>query len=320
MHFDTTSDGKDVEKITILAGDLSVGILTFGATLHEVRLKGVEYNLTRGADNLAAYAGDWRYHGGIIGPIANRIGNARINVGGMMHELERNQDGRVHLHSGKDATHAQVWRVLARDSASVTLALTLPDGMCGLPGHREITATYSVSAPARLTLEIGGTTDGDTVMNFTQHGYWNLDGSTDWTGHHLRVDARCYLPTDDDGVPTGEIVNVEGTLDLQEGPVIASATHAFDHNYCLAGGAQTLRDVAWLTGASGVQMILATTEAGLQVYDGQSSGFQALALEAQGWPDAPNHRGFPSIKLRAGQSYAQTTSWTFCVSDGLSGG
>lgn len=317
MHFGTTEDGQDVEKITISAGDLTVAVLTYGAILLEVRLRGVDYNLTRGTDDLAAYREGWRYHGGIIGPIANRIGNARVKVGGMMHELERNQDGRIHLHSGKDATHAQVWRVLDQDAEHVTLRLNLPDGMCGLPADRVITATYTVTAPATLTLQIDGTTDGDTVMNFAQHGYWNMDGSTDWSGHRLRIDADHYLPTDGDAVPTGEIADVAGTMDLRAGPVIASDTHAFDHNFCLNGGAQGLRDVAWLTGAQGVQMVMATTEAGLQVFDGHTApaNFHALALEAQGWPDAPNHRGFPSIRVRPNAPYAQTTSWTFSCPD-----
>lgn len=313
MHFGKTADGQAVERISLSAGALTVSVLTWGAVLHDVRLAGVDYNLTRGTDDLAEYAQGWCYHGGIIGPIVNRIGNARIKVGGMMHELERNQDGRIHLHSGKHATHAQVWRVVARDAASVTLALTLPDGVCGLPGHREITATYTVTAPATLTLEIGGTTDADTVMNFAQHGYWNMDGSADWSGHSLRVDADCYLPTDADAVPTGEIAKVAGFMDLRSGPVIDRGTHAFDHNFCLNGGAQGLRDVAWLTGVSGVALVMATTQAGLQVFDGRTSpaDFGAIALEAQGWPDAPNHRGFPSIKVRAGDTYAQTTSWRF---------
>lgn len=314
MHFGTTASGVDVEKITIGAGDLTVSVLTWGAVLHDVRLKDVPYNLTRGSDNLADYAGDWCYHGGIIGPIANRIGNARIKVGGMMHELERNQDGRIHLHSGKDATHAQVWRIAAQSAASVTLALTLPDGMCGLPGHREITATYRVSAPATLTLEITGTTDADTVMNFAQHGYWNMDGTADWTGHRLQIAADHYLPTDADAVPTGEIADVaESLMDLRDGPVIDSKTHVFDHNFCLNGGAGPVRDVVWLTGTSGLQMVMATDQAGMQVFDGHTApaNHDALALEAQGWPDAPNHRGFPSIKVRANDTYAQTTSWSF---------
>ncbi len=314
MHFGTTPEGQAVERVMIAAGDLTASILTWGAVLHDVRFVNLPYNLTRGTDDLAAYSADWRYHGGIIGPIANRIGTARVKIGGMMHELERNQDGRIHLHSGKDATHAQIWQIVKQTVDSVCLQLTLPDGMCGLPGHRVITATYTVRAPATLTLQIDAVTDADTLMNFAQHGYWNMDGSDDWSGHRLRIAADHYLPTDADAVPTGEIADVAGTMmDLREGPQISRASHSFDHNFCLGTAQGRLRDVLWFTGKQGVQMVMATTEPGLQVFDGHTApaNFNALAFEAQGWPDAPNHRGFPSIKVRAGETYAQTTTWSF---------
>lgn len=319
-HAGNTANGKPVAKIHLKAGDLSVDILTLGAILHNVRLKGVDYNLTRGTDDITAYADEWRYHGSIIGPIANRISNARVKIDGMMHELERNQGGHIHLHSGKDATHFHIWEITAQSENSVTLALTLPDGMCGLPGKREITATYTVSAPATLTLALSGNSDADTMMNFAQHGYWNMDGTDNWTGHSLKIAADHYLPTDASACPTGEIADVVGSIfDLRHGPTIDSKSHAFDNNFCLSKEPQPLRDVVWLRGTTGVKMTMATTETGIQVFDGRSApaDYSALAIEAQSWPDAPNHRGFPSIRLRAGQPYTQTTTWRFEMQDGF---
>lgn len=303
-----------IQKIHLTAGNLHVDILNLGAILHNVRLKDVAYNLTRGTDDFAAYADDWRYHGSIIGPIANRVSNARVKIDGLMHELERNQDGRIHLHSGKDATHFQVWNIAEQTDNSVTLALTLPDGSCGLPGKRNITATYAVSAPATLTLTLTGLSDADTMMNLAQHGYWNMDGTANWSGHKLKIKADHYLPIDEDACPTGEIADVAGTIfDLRTGPEIDSKTHVFDNNFCASKERQALRDVVWLTGTSGVTMTMATTETGIQIFDGRSapSRQDAIAIEAQSWPDAPNHRSFPSIKLKAGEAYAQTTSWRF---------
>lgn len=303
-----------IEKIHLAAGDLRVDILNLGAILHNVRLAGVDYNLTRSTDDFAQYARDWRYHGSVIGPVANRISNARVKIDGMMHELERNQDGRIHLHSGKDATHFQVWEIAAQSNDSVTLTLMLPDGMCGLPGRREIRATYAITAPATLTLTLTGISDADTIMNLAQHGYWNMDGTDDWTGHQLKIAADHYLPTDADACPTGEISDVTDTIfNLRDGPKISRKIHVFDNNFCLSKERQALRDVVWLTGLSGVKMTMATTETGIQVFDGRSNPahYNALAIEAQDWPDAPNHRGFPSIKLGAGQTYSQTTSWRF---------
>ncbi len=312
--FGTTADGGDVERITLEAGDLKVAVLTLGAALHDVRLAGVNYNLTRGTDDVLAYADDWRYHGTIIGPIANRISTAQVKIEGMMHELERNQDGRIHLHSGKDATHFQVWYVVEQTASRATLEVTLGDGLCGLPGTRVIRATYAVTAPATLTLTLSGTSDADTMMNLAQHGYWNMDGTDDWTGHRLQIAADHYLPTDADVCPTGEIAEVADTLmDLRDGPVITRGTHVFDHNFCTATTKQPLRDVVWLTGERGVKMTMATTEPGIQIFDGRSApaNYGALAIEAQSWPDAPNHRNFPSIRLKAGEHYAQTTAWRF---------
>ncbi len=302
------------ETIHLSAGQLTAEVWTRGAILRAVHLEGVAYNLTRGTDDLAAYNGDWRYHGPIIGPIVNRISNARVKIDGMMHELERNQDGRIHLHSGKGAAQFQDWRVAAQSDSSVTLVLALADGACGLPGAREISATYAITAPATLSLTITALSDADTMMNFAQHGYWNMDGSDTWAGHVLRVAADRYLPTDTDACPTGEIAPVSGTpFDFQQAVTLSRSTHALDHNLCLSDIRQPLRDVAWLTGTSGVEMVMATTETGLQIFDGRSAptDFGAIALEAQSWPDAPNHRGFPAIKYRAGAPYTQTTTWSF---------
>ncbi len=300
--------------IILTAGDLTVHILTWGAIVQDVRLKGIDYSLTCGADSLADYQGEYRHHGALIGPIVNRISNARVKIDGMMHELERNQDGRIHLHSGKDGTHRQDWTIVAQSDDAVTLEIVLPDGMCGLPGKRTVRATYKVSTPACLTLEIEGTSDADTMMNFANHSYWNLDGTDDWSGHHLQINADHYLPVTGDTYPTGEIADVAGTtMDFREGRAVHSRTDMFDNNFCLSDKRADLRDVLTLTGQAGVRMTIATTETGVQIYDGRTTPtpFQGLAIEAQSWPDAPNNRKFPSIKLAAGETYHQITSWRF---------
>lgn len=300
--------------IIINAGDLTVHILTWGAVVQDVRLAGVDHSLTRGRDTLADYQGDWQHHGALIGPIVNRISNARVKIDGMMHELERNQDGRIHLHSGKHGTHRKDWTALDQSDNAVTLEISLPDGMCGLPGARAVQVTYSVSAPATLTMDITGTTDADTVMNFANHSYWNLDGSENWEGHSLKIDADHYLPGTDDNYPTGEVMDVTGTpMDFRAPRSLNVGADHFDNNFCLSDTRQPLRDVLTLRGQSGVAMTMATTETGVQIYDARTTPapYEALAIEAQSWPDAPNNRKFPSIRLRAGDTYAQTTQWRF---------
>jgi aldose 1-epimerase len=167
-------------------------------------------------------------------------------------------------------------------------------------------------------MDVVATTDALTLFNAANHSYWNMDGSDTWVGHTLQIAADRYLPVTPDFTPTGEIADVAGShYDLRQPRAIQPGVDTYDHNFCLSDGQQALRDVLWLRGASGVTMTLATTEAGVQIYDGRGSMrpgrglYEGLAIEAQGWPDAPNHAGFPSIELSAGAQYHQTTEWRF---------
>ena len=316
--FGTTQTGETVEHITISAGDISVNVLTFGAIVQDIRLAGVSHGRALGSNRLSDYENTMGYFGSIVGPIANRISNARVRLDGMMYELERNENDTVHLHSGNEGVHRQVWRVTAQAADYVTLALTLPDGSAGLPGNRETTVTYRVCAPATLTMTIDGTTDAATCMNFASHIYWNLDGSETWAGHQLQIAADHYLPVDERTCPTGEIATVEGTdMDFRQAQTPQPGEPALDHNFCLSDGKQPPREVLTLTGTCGVEMRLATTEPGVQIHDAATSHrpnkpcYEGLVIEPQCWPDAPNHRGFGSIVVQPDQPYQQITRWTF---------
>lgn len=317
-HFGTTKGGKDIDCVTLSAGDIAVKILTLGAIVQDVRLAGVAYGLALGSDKVADYEAGMKYFGAIVGPIANRISNSRVRLDGMMYELERNEEGRTHLHSGAEGSHAQIWTIVAQTQSSVTLTLTMPDGMAGLPGHRQISVTYQVTAPATLTLEISGTTDATTVMNFASHIYWNLDGTPTWEGHSLRLAADHYTPVDETVCPTGEVANVTGTpMDFRQERAMKIGDPALDHNFCLSDAPTALRDVLWLRGQSGVSMSMATTEPGVQVHDASGSGrpgrgfYEGVVIEPQRWPDAPNNPHFPSIRVLPDATYHQTTRWTF---------
>lgn len=318
MNFGTTSAGQKIEKVTLHAGDLRVSILTWGAVVQDVRLAGVDHALNLGSDDIADYEGDMGYYGAIVGPIANRISTGRVKIDGMMYELERNDGGTAHLHSGTKGVHLRVWTIADQSETHVVLTLTLPDGACDLPGNRTVSVTYSVTAPATLKMEITGTTDTRTMMNFAHHGYWQLDNAPTWDGQHLQIAADHYLPITDAIVPTGEIASVEGSsMDLRTGRAQSIASDAYDSNFCLSDTRVPLRDVLTLTGTSGLQMTMATTEPGMQVYDHRHDAgpkarpYAAWALEAQFWPDAPNNPAFPSIMLNPDETYQQTTTWSF---------
>lgn len=316
--FGTTASGKKVERVTIAQDGLSAAILTKGATLQSVRLEGVAHDLTLGSDDLAQYEGKLRHHGALVCPVVNRFTGGKATIGGKPFQFETNQDGLHMLHSGAAGTQHKVWQIASADATSVTLALDLPDGEGGFPGNRRVEARFSVLPGARLRLEITATTDALTLFNAANHSYWTMDGAETWDGHTLQIAANSYLPTTDSFAPTGEIADVAGTpMDFRRGRKITRADTALDHNFCLSGGRQPIRDVLWLTGASGLKMTIATTEAGVQIYDGRNAMrpghgiYEGLAIEPQSWPDAPNHPGFPSIELKPGETCAQVTEWRF---------
>ncbi len=313
--FATLPDGRTVHAIPIAAGDLSVEVLTYGAIVLSVRHSGVSHDLTWTPDRIEDWIeGRMPYHGVLIGPVANRIVGARADLDGQALTFAPNQAGHL-LHSGPTGTHARLWHPQIVDPAAATLTLELPDGDGGFPGNRRLTARFSVAPPATLRLEITAQTDAPTFFNLTNHSYWRLGPGETWDGTRLRIAADSYLPTDATAAPTGAIASVDETpMDFRHGATPRPGAPPLDHNFCLSNARQPLRDVAWLTGPS-AELAMATTEPGLQVYDAraESPAYHALALEAQGWPDAPNRADFPSVVTRPGESYAAVTEWRFAV-------
>ena len=318
IPFGTTTDGAPVHALHLAAGDLTATVLTLGACLQDLRLSGVPYPLTHGSDRVADYEAAMRYHGALVAPVVNRLSGAQAPISGRVHRFEANQDGRHTLHCGAAGTHRQVWQVADHGLAHATLTIDLPDGAGGFPGNRRLAARFQAVAPATLRMTVTATTDAVTLMNVANHSYWNLDGSDRWDGHTLQIAADRYLPTTPDFTPTGEIVPVAGTaMDFRTPRAIAPGAPALDTNYCLADARTDLRDVLTLKGRSGLSMTVATTEPGIQVYDGRNAirpgraPYEGLAIEAQFWPDAPNHPGFPGIELQPGQPWEQVTEWRF---------
>jgi aldose 1-epimerase len=316
-EFGATPWGERVARVVLSGGGLRVPVLTWGAVIQDVWLDGVPHSLTPGSDRLEDYMGAMRHHGSLIGPVVNRLSGAQAPLDGRLLAFEANLDGRLTLHSGAAGTHLKVWRIVAAEAGAVTLALTLAEGEGGFPGTREVTARLEIAGDGRLRLSVRTTTDAPTYVNFANHSYWNLDGSAVWTGHVLQVAAEAVLPTDADFAPTGEIRAVEGTaLDFRSPRAIAPGAPPLDTCFCLAKGRRDLAPALWLTGRSGLRLAVATTEPGVQVYDGRAAirpgrgPFEGLAIEAQGWPDAPNHAAFPSIRLDPGQVCLQVTEWT----------
>ncbi|MBL4918136.1 aldose epimerase family protein [Szabonella alba] len=309
--FGKAPDNALVHGVTLSAGNLQAEILTWGAALRSVRLAGVAHDLTHGVQRMADFFPDMRFHGAIVGPVANRISGARAVIDGREHRFEIDSEPGATLHSGPSGLHRRLWQIADHRPDRLVLHCALADGEGGFPGNRVIRATYGLQAPATLRLTITMQTDAPTVANPAHHGYWTLDGPGGIAGQRLCINADHVTEVDAALLPTGRLLPVaESGFDFRAPRLIEPGQPPLDTNFCLSRARGKLRDVLWLEGRSGVSLTLATTEPGLQIYD-QRPGYQALAIEPQFWPDAPNRPEFPPIMLQPGQDWQQVSEWRF---------
>lgn len=329
--FGRLPDGTEVREVVIAAGDLTVSVLTVGAVIRDVRLAGVDHPLVLGFDRAEDYVLHSPYFGAVAGRSANRIARGRFAIDGRSYQVSLNENGRHHLHGGFVGFGMRNWTLVASDATSATLGIVSPDGEEGYPGRVEATVRYAVEPGNVVRMEATATTDAPTLVNFAQHSYFNLDDSPDILDHVVQILADSYTPTDADLIPTGEIVAVAGSnFDFRAPHPIrrmrGSERIRFDKNYVVARQrSATPREQARLSSPkNGVRLSVASTEPGLQFYDGMSMKVTVpglggrrypvnggVCLEPQLFPDAPNHAGFPSSILRPGETYRQVTTFTF---------
>ena len=314
--FGRTPDGERVRAIVLSGGGLRARVLSYGATLQSLSIDGRKGSVILGSPAFEAYLSDLRYFGAIVGPVANRISDGRFALDGTIYDLDRNENGQTTLHGGSEGFSQRNWTVIAEAEDSVTLRLGHPDGLGGFPGPIRTEVTYRLLPGRVLEIEISGQSRRRTHFNPAFHGYWNLDGDPDLSGHRLQVSADCFLPVDSDLIPLSGPAQVDQSVfDYRTARPIA---RAIDHNLCTGMERTAIRQVAQLTGRT-ARLDLETTEPGLQVYAAEhtSSGSwpglngapfgtgAGVALEPQLWPDAPNNPDFPSTLLEPGQTVTQ---------------
>lgn len=317
--FGATPGGETVEIVTLQRAGVTARVMTWGASLQDFRLEGVPHSLVLGAPDFAPYLDEMRYFGAIVGPVANRIAKGRAPLEGQEIALERNENGVTTLHGGTQGCGTQNWRILAHGETSCTLILTMLDGTGGLPGPVTLKVRYALEEDGALSLDIEAQAEQATFCNPAHHSYWTLDGSPNLHHHQLQVDADRYLPVDAEQIPTGAAASVADTeFDHREAAPVLRGETGLDHNFCLSDAPAPLREVCTLE-TEALRLSVATTEPGLQVYDGAglSTGLghhphpygtnAGLAIEPQRWPDAPNQNGYPSILLHPGETYRQTS-------------
>jgi len=343
--YGTMPDGTPVEQFTLSnARGLRVQIISFGGIV--TRLDVPDRNCGRanvvlGCADLAGYIADTAYFGAIIGRYANRIARGRFTLDGIDHELACNNPPNA-LHGGPRGFAKVVWRAepaSAEGEARLKLRYRSPDGDAGYPGALDVEVTYRLGADDALRIDYAASTDRATVVNLTNHSYFNLagEGFGDICGHELAIFADAFTPVDATLIPTGEIRAVDGTpFDFRApvpigdrirvaDPQIAIA-RGFDHNFVFGRDrspeprlAASVRDPR-----SGRRLEVSTTEPGVQLYtgnflDGTRCGpagrlyrqSDAFCLETQHFPDSPNQAAFPSTVLRPGQAFRSTTIYRF---------
>ncbi|NOX54704.1 MAG: galactose-1-epimerase [Planctomycetes bacterium] len=338
--FGKMPDGRPVHLYTLTnSHGVRAKVMTFGATLIAVEVpdrRGQFANVTLYLDSLGEYLKGHPLFGSVVGRYANRISGAKFVLDGVEYRLEANARGN-HIHGGRNGFQKRLWRAAPErrpDAAAVKLWLRSPDGDAGYPGNLDVTVTYSLNDENELRIDYTATTDKPTVVNLTNHAYWNLAGagSGDVLSHRLMLNADHYLPADARKIPTGEIRPVKGTpMDFTRpmpiGSRIDQVPGGYDHCYVLKKRPSKRFSLAARLDdpSSGRTMEVWTTQPGVQVYtaNGLSDRFgaggrrygphHAVCLETQHYPDSPNKPQFPSTVLRPGQTYHEWTVHRFGV-------
>ena len=341
--FGKMADGQAMDLYTLsnLHG-MQVGITNYGARVVSIQVpdrSGQMADVVLGFDDLQGYLGDNPYFGAIVGRYGNRIAKGQFTLDGVLYKLPVN-NGPNSLHGGLKGFDKRVWtsREVSTSPPSLELTYLSKDGEEGYPGDLNVKVVYTLTDDNELKIDYSATTDKDTVLNLTNHSYFNLSGAGngDILKDILTINADRFTPVDANLIPTGELRSVEGTpFDFRQPTAIGARINADDPQLKLAGGYDhnfvLNREVGGLVLAarvadpdSGRVLEVLTTQPGLQFYTsnfldgtirgkgGKAYGHRsAFCLETQHFPDSPNHPSFPSTELKPGETYHQVTVFKF---------
>lgn len=328
-------DGKEVRLFSITnKNNVTLQVITYGATLQSLYVPdkyGRVNDITIGFDSLYGHVNFSDNQGKTVGRYANRIANGRFCLNGKGIQLNKNEKGRTCLHSDGEFS-CVVWDAEAAGKNAVELSYTSPDGTSGFEGNLTAKVKYTLTDDNKVVIEYSAVCDRDTVMNFTNHAYFNLTGSasSDVLGHVMQMNAPYYTPTDADSIPTGELRPVKGTaFDFTEPHTIGERIYAddiqltqcggYDHNFVI-GAVDGEADVTVTEPVSGRFLKVYTDLPGVQLYTGNFLNGTVLGkggmplikhagfcLETQFYPDTPNKPEFPQCTFKAGEEFKSVT-------------
>ncbi|NUQ29256.1 MAG: galactose mutarotase [Acidobacteriaceae bacterium] len=338
--FGTLPDESQVEIFMLKSEQVEARVMSWGARLVSVKTKdrnGEMAYISLGYDTLEEWLRDTAFFGATVGRVANRIAGGRFNLDGQTFQVPQN-NGQNALHGGPQGFDKKLWTA-KEVSDGVELSLVSPDGDMGFPGTMTVTVTYTLKG-SDLHIHYRATSDKTTVVNLTNHAYWNLRGDDrgDITNTRIVINADAFVPTDETSIPTGELAPVEGTpMDFRTEYAIADRADAefeqlkfakgYDHTWVLNGDSGTMRVAAQAyEPESGRTLTVKTTQPGMQFYSGNNlkgvlvgrfgtvyTSRTGFCFETQHFPDSPNHAHFPSVVLRPGEVFESETVYGFGV-------
>ena len=347
--FGKTPDGEQVDLYTLTNKNGVVAtISTYGGTVVSLKVPdrhGTLEDIVLGYDSVDGYVGDKSYFGAIVGRYANRIAHAQFSLDGKTYTLAKN-NGENSLHGGIKGFNKAVWaakEIPAKDGQALELTYLSRDGEEGFPGNLQVRVVYTLTDSNELKIKYFATTDRKTVVNLTNHSYFNLLGvgrdTRDILGHVLMIEADKFTPVDSSLIPTGELRDVTGTpFDFRKPTAIGARIDSNDEQIKLGGGYDH-NFVLWRKAGDPISLVARvvepatgrvlevwTTQPGMQLYtgnflDGSAHGKgrvaytkrSAFCLETQHFPDSPNHPKFPLVVLNPGEQYHTTTIYKFSV-------
>lgn len=339
LPFGITNDCKAVELYIVRNSvSASAEILTYGGTLQALKVPDKLGNISDvliGFDDMEGHLERSAYQGQLVGRYANRIAGGEFKINGIKYSVTKNEDGKTCLHGGAELSHA-VWVAEEIAENALKLSYTCPDGSHGFPGELQVDVIYTLSDENELTIDFSAVSNKDTIINLTNHAYFNLGGfaAGNVLGHVLQINAQHFTPTDKESIPTGELCPVRGTpFDFTEPKTIGLEIDAdyeqlvnckgYDHNFCLDDRSnKTPAAVVWEP-VSGRVMEVYTDLTGVQLYTGNfldnvpgkggtlMNKHTGFCLETQYFPDTPNQPTFPQCTFKAGEDFKSRTSFNF---------